>query len=219
MIVDKITVLRQAFPYLLQGAGMTIRLTFFAVMIGIAIGTILGLARVSRNKLFKGLAKAYIEFFRGTPLLIQLFLLYYGLPNLGIDIQSHVAAILGLGLNSGAYVGEIVRSGINAIDTGQMEAARSLGMSYPQAMKYVILPQAIKQVVPPLGNEFIALLKDSSLVSVIAVRDLTRQGRLIISRTYESFLIFTAVAALYFVMTFIMTRLVNYAERRLNVGD
>ncbi|WP_408955706.1 amino acid ABC transporter permease [Natroniella sp. ANB-PHB2] len=219
MMGDKIAVLRQALPYLLEGAGMTIRLTFFAVMIGIAIGTILGLARVSRNRLFKGLAKAYIEFFRGTPLLIQLFLLYYGLPNLGVDIQSYVAAILGLGLNSGAYVGEIVRSGINAIDTGQMEAARSLGMSYPQAMKYVILPQAIKQVIPPLGNEFIALLKDSSLVSVIAVRDLTRQGRLIISRTYESFLIFTAVAFLYFIMTFIMTRLVNYAERRLNVGD
>jgi len=219
LLADKIEILKESLPFLLKGAFMTIELTTFAVVIGIILGTILGLARVSQNKTFNGIAKAYIEFFRGTPLLVQLFLLYFGLPNLGIDISAYLAAILGLGLNSGAYVGEVVRSGINSIDKGQMEAARSVGMSYPQAMQYVILPQAIKRVIPPLGNEFIALLKDSSLVSVIAVKDLTRQGRLIISRTYESFLIFAAVAVLYFVMTFIMTRLVNYAERRLSISD
>ncbi|TDX52450.1 ectoine/hydroxyectoine ABC transporter permease subunit EhuC [Orenia marismortui] len=219
MLADKILILQESIPYLLKGALMTIKLTTFSVFIGIVLGTILGLARVSKNKLFNNIAKVYIEFFRGTPLLIQLFLLYFGLPNLGIDLGGYLAAILGLGLNSGAYVGEIVRSGINAIDKGQMEAARSLGMSYFQSMRYVILPQAIKQVIPPLGNEFIALLKDSSLVSVIAVKDLTRQGRLIISRTYESFLIFAAVAVLYFIMTFIMTRLVNYAERRVSISD
>lgn len=219
MLADKIEILKESLPFLLKGAFMTIELTTFAVVIGIILGTILGLARVSQNKAFNGIAKAYIEFFRGTPLLVQLFLLYFGLPNLGIDINAYLAAILGLGLNSGAYVGEVVRSGINSIDKGQMEAARSVGMSSSQAMQYVILPQAIKRVIPPLGNEFIALLKDSSLVSVIAVKDLTRQGRLIISRTYESFLIFAAVAVLYFVMTFIMTRLVNYAERRLSISD
>jgi polar amino acid transport system permease protein len=219
LLADKVEILKESLPFLLKGAFMTIELTTFAVVIGIILGTLLGLARVSHNKFFNGIAKAYIEFFRGTPLLVQLFLLYFGLPNLGIDISAYLAAILGLGLNSGAYVGEVVRSGINSIDKGQMEAARSVGMSYPQAMQYVILPQAIKRVIPPLGNEFIALLKDSSLVSVIAVKDLTRQGRLIISRTYESFLIFAAVAVLYFVMTFIMTRVVNYAERRLSVSD
>ncbi len=219
MLAGKIEIIQQAMPFLLQGALVTIKLTTAAVIIGIILGTILGLARVARNNFISGLAKIYIEFFRGTPLLIQLFLLYFGLPNLGIELEAYSAAIIGLGLNSGAYVGEIVRSGINAINKGQMEAARSLGMSYFQAMKYIILPQAIKQVIPPLGNEFIALLKDSSLVSVIAVKDLTRQGRLIISRNYESFLIFTAVAVLYFIMTFIMTRLVNYVERRVSISD
>ncbi|WP_027339016.1 amino acid ABC transporter permease [Halonatronum saccharophilum] len=219
MLVDKIEILQQAFPHLMRGAAVTVRITTFAVMIGIVIGTILGLARVSKSKILQGVSKTYIEFFRGTPLLIQLFLLHFGLPNIGIDLGNYLAAILGLGLNSGAYVGEIVRSGIISIDKGQMEAARSLGMSYYEAMRYVILPQAIKRVVPPLGNEFIALLKDSSLVSIIAVQDLTRQGRLIISRNYESFLIFSAVAVIYFVMTFMMTRLVNWAERRLSVSD
>lgn len=219
MLARKIEILQQAIPFLIQGAFVTIKLTTFSVIIGTIIGTFLGLARVWKNKFFQTFAKVYIEFFRGTPLLIQLFLLYYGLPNLGIELPPYVAAVLGLGLNSGAYVGEIVRSGITSIDKGQMEAARSVGMSYFQSMRYVILPQAIKRVIPPLGNEFIALLKDSSLVSVIAVKDLTRQGRLIISRTYESFLLFAAVAVFYFVMTFAMTRLVNYIERRLSVSD
>lgn len=230
MLVDKVNSLVEvmppevksvvdAMPLLLQGAATTIKITTLGVVIGIILGTILGLSRVARNKLFQFIAKSYIEIFRGTPLLVQLFIIYYGLPSLGIDLSPYLSAVMGLGLNSGAYVGEIVRSGINSINTGQMEAARSLGMSYPQAMRYVILPQAIRRVIPPLGNEFIALLKDSSLVSVIAVKDLTRRGRLIISRTYESFLILFTVAILYFIMVFIMTRLVNYAERRLSVND
>jgi polar amino acid transport system permease protein len=217
--MEKVAIIKEAMPFLLKGAGMTIKITALAVMIGIALGTILGLARVSKSKWLKNIAKSYIEFFRGTPLLIQLFILYYGLPSVGIKLPPYFAAVLGLGLNSGAYVGEIVRSGINSINQGQMEAARSLGMSYPQAMRYVILPQAIKRVIPPLGNEFIALLKDSSLVSVIAVKDLTRQSRLVISRNYESFLILISAAVIYFCMTFVLTRLVNYMERRTSVSD
>ena len=219
LIMEKVAIIKEAMPFLLKGAGMTIKITALAVMIGIALGTILGLARVSKSKWLKNIAKSYIEFFRGTPLLIQLFILYYGLPSVGIKLPPYFAAVLGLGLNSGAYVGEIVRSGINSINQGQMEAARSLGMSYPQAMRYVILPQAIKRVIPPLGNEFIALLKDSSLVSVIAVKDLTRQSRLVISRNYESFLILISAAVIYFCMTFVLTRLVNYMERRTSVSD
>jgi polar amino acid transport system permease protein len=217
--MEKVAIIKEAMPFLLKGAGMKIKITALAVMIGIALGTILGLARVSKSKWLKNIAKSYIEFFRGTPLLIQLFILYYGLPSVGIKLPPYFAAVLGLGLNSGAYVGEIVRSGINSINQGQMEAARSLGMSYPQAMRYVILPQAIKRVIPPLGNEFIALLKDSSLVSVIAVKDLTRQSRLVISRNYESFLILISAAVIYFCMTFVLTRLVNYMERRTSVSD
>lgn len=219
LIMEKVAIIKEALPFLLKGAGMTIKITALAVMIGIALGTILGLARVSKSKWLQNIAKSYIEFFRGTPLLIQLFILYYGLPSIGIKLPPYFAAVLGLGLNSGAYVGEIVRSGINSINQGQMEAARSLGMSYPQAMRYVILPQAIKRVIPPLGNEFIALLKDSSLVSVIAVKDLTRQSRLVISRNYESFLILISAAVIYFCMTFVLTRLVNYMERRTSVSD
>jgi polar amino acid transport system permease protein len=214
---NQIQAILDALPFLLDGAVMTVKLTAIGVFIGVIIGTVLGLARVSRSTIFKWIAKSYIEVFRGTPLLVQLFILYYGLPSLGIDLGSYTAAVIGLGLNSGAYVGEIVRSGINSINTGQMEAARSLGMSYRESMRYVILPQAIRRVIPPLGNEFIALLKDSSLVSVIAVQDLTRSGRLIISRTYQSFLIFFTVAALYFMMTFVMTRVVNYTERKLSL--
>lgn len=209
----------EALPFLVKGAIMTIKITTISVGLGIVLGTVLGLVRVSRNKLLGGVTKAYIELFRGTPLLVQLFILYYGLPSLGVNLTPYIAAVLGLSLNSGAYVGEIVRGGIESIDVGQMEAARSVGMSYGQSMRYIILPQAFKRIIPPLGNEFIALLKNSSLVSVIAVKDLTRQGRLIISRTYQSFLIFLTVAVFYFIMVFIMTRIVNYAERKLKVSD
>ncbi|ADL11822.1 ectoine/hydroxyectoine ABC transporter permease subunit EhuC [Acetohalobium arabaticum] len=209
----------EALPFLLKGSVMTIKITTIAVGMGIILGNVLGLARVSKNPIIGGVAKGYIEIFRGTPLLVQLFILYYGLPSLGINLTPYIAAVLGLGLNSGAYVGEIVRGGIESIDKGQMEAARSVGMSYAQSMRYIILPQAFKSIVPALGNEFIALLKDSSLVSVIAVKDLTRQGRLIISRTYQSFFIFLTVAVFYFIMVFIMTRLVNYAERKLKTSD
>ena len=219
LVMEKIADIKAILPFLLKGAVVTIKVTSLAVLMGIALGTILGLARVSKSKWLKRISKAYIEFFRGTPLLIQLFILYFGLPNLGIKLSPYFAAVLGLGLNSGAYVGEIVRSGINSINKGQMEAARSLGMSYPQAMRYVVLPQAIKRVIPPLGNEFIALLKNSSLVSVISVKDLTRQSRLVNSRTYQTFLIYISAAVIYFCMTFLLTRLVNYVERRLSVSD
>ena len=219
LIMEKIAAIKEILPFLLRGAVVTIKVSSLAVLMGIILGTILGLARVSKSKLLQSLAKGYIEFFRGTPLLIQLFILYFGLPNLGIKLPPYFAAVLGLGLNSGAYVGEIVRSGINSINRGQMEAARSLGMSYLEAMQYVILPQAIKRVIPPLGNEFIALLKNSSLVSVISVKDLTRQSRLVNSRTYQTFLIYISAAVIYFCMTFVLTRFVNYIERRLSVSD
>ena len=157
-----------------------------------------------------------IDFLRGTPLLVQIFLIYFALPMVvGQRVDPFIAAITACGINSGAYIAEIFRAGIQAIDEGQMEAGRSLGMSWVQTMRYIIVPQAFKNVIPPLGNEFIALLKDSSLVSVIGFEELTRRGQLIIARTYGSLEIWITVALIYLVMTLTISRLVSYMEKRL----
>lgn len=166
------------------------------------------------------LATVYVDFTRGTPLLVQIFLIYFALPTLtGQRIDPFVAAITACSFNSGAYVAEIFRSGIQSIDKGQMEAGRSLGMSWMQTMRYIIVPQAFKRVIPPLGNEFIAMLKDSSLVSVIGFEELTRRGQLIIASTYTPFEIWLAVACIYLMMTFVISRLVDFLERRYRVNE
>ncbi len=203
-------------PTLLTGAKLTIQLTAVSVFFGIILGTFAGIARVTKG-VFNFISAAYIDVIRGTPLLVQTFLVFYGLPSLiGRPIPAYFAAILALSINSGAYVGEIVRSGIQSIDKGQWEAAASLGQSRFQTMCYVILPQAFTRILPPLGNEFIALLKDSSLVSVIALEELVRKGQIIIGRTFRPFEVWLAVALIYFVMTFTVSRFVNLAERKVN---
>lgn len=203
-------------PALLQGAKLTVQLTSIAVFFGIIIGTVTGMARLSKGPLGWA-AASYIDVIRGTPLLVQTFIIFYGLPSLiSRPIPAYVAAILALSINSGAYVGEIVRSGIQSIERGQWEAAASLGLSSSQTMGLVILPQAFRRILPPLGNEFIALLKDSSLVSVIALEELVRKGQIIIGRTFRPFEVWLAVALIYFVMTFTVSRLVNVVERRVN---
>lgn len=160
-------------------------------------------------------ANCYVDFIRGTPLLVQIFLVYFALPGIiGHRVDPYFAAISACSINSGAYIAEIFRAGIQSIDKGQMEAGRSLGMSWAQTMRYVIMPQAFKRIIPPLGNEFIAMLKDSSLVSVIGFEELTRRGQLIIARTYASFEIWMAVAVIYLIMTFTVARLVGMLERR-----
>ncbi len=176
-----------SFPLLLLGAGVTIKITVMSVALGVLIGLFVGIARICRVKPLRFLAAVYVDFFRGTPLLVQIFLFYFAVPVItGQRIDPYVAAVGSCGINSGAYVAEIVRAGIQSIDEGQMEAGRSLGMTWVQTMRYIIVPQAIKRVIPPLGNEFIALLKDSSLVSVIGFEELTRRGQLIIAKTYGS---------------------------------
>ncbi|HHW72903.1 MAG TPA: amino acid ABC transporter permease, partial [Firmicutes bacterium] len=153
------------------------------------------------------------------PLLVQTFLIFYGLPSLiSRPIPAYTAAILALSINSGAYVGEIVRSGIQSIDKGQWEASSSLGLSGAQTMGLIILPQAFRRILPPLGNEFIALLKDSSLVSIIALEELVRKGQIIIGRTFRPFEVWLAVAVIYFVMTFAVSRLVSVVEKRVVVA-
>lgn len=208
-----------SFPVLLEGAWLTIQLTSIAVFFGIIIGTIAGILRLTKSPL-RYLAAAYIDFIRGTPLLVQIFIIYYGLPNLiGRPVASYFAGVVALSLNSGAYVAEIVRSGIQSIEKGQTEAALSLGLSPLATMRYITLPQAFKRIVPPLGNEFIALLKDSSLVSAIALEELVRKGQILVGRTFRPFEIWFAIAILYLIMTVTISQFVNYMERRLKVGE
>lgn len=203
-------------PLLIVGAGITIQITAISVGLGLIIGMFVGIARICNVKVLRALATVYIDFLRGTPLLVQIFLIYFALPMVvGQRVDPFVAAITACGINSGAYIAEIFRAGIQAIDEGQMEAGRSLGMSWVQTMRYIIVPQAFKNVIPPLGNEFIALLKDSSLVSVIGFEELTRRGQLIIARTYGSLEIWITVALIYLVMTLTISRLVSYMEKRL----
>ncbi|AZR72042.1 nickel transporter [Anoxybacter fermentans] len=214
----RIDLILQSLPVLGQGLLMTLELTVLAVAIGTVLGTLFGLMRVSKNKIFYFLASMYVDFFRGTPLLVQLFLVYMGLPQiLGFPLDRFTAAIATLSLNSGAYIAEIVRAGIQSIDKGQWEAALSLGMNYQQMMRYVILPQAFKRIIPALGNEFIAMLKDSSLVAVISLEELLRKGQLIITRTFRPFEIYFAVAILYLLLTTLISRFIAYTERRLNI--
>ena len=209
-----------SFPLLLLGAGVTIKITVMSVALGVLIGLFVGIARICRVKPLRFLAAVYVDFFRGTPLLVQIFLFYFAVPVItGQRIDPYVAAVGSCGINSGAYVAEIVRAGIQSIDDGQMEAGRSLGMTWAQTMRYIIVPQAIKRVIPPLGNEFIALLKDSSLVSVIGFEELTRRGQLIIAKTYGSLEIWFSVAIIYLVMTLSISRLVAFLEKRYNTDD
>ena len=209
-----------SFPLLLIGAGVTIQITVLSTAIGFVIGLIVGVARISNLRVLRMLAEVYVEFFRGTPLLVQFFLFYFALPVItGQRIDPFIAAISACGINSGAYVAEIFRAGIQSVDDGQMEAGRSLGMTWLQTMRYIIVPQAFKRVIPPLGNEFIAMLKDSSLVSVIGFEELTRRGQLIIAKTYGSFEIWMSVAVIYLVMTLTISRFVAYLERRYRVHD
>lgn len=210
----------RSFPLLLMGAGITVQITALSVGFGLLIGMFVGIARLAKLTPLRLAAAVYVDFIRGTPLLVQIFIMYFALPIvLGTRIDPFVAAITACSINSGAYVAEIFRAGIQSIDKGQMEAGRSLGMSWAQTMRYIILPQAFKRIIPPLGNEFIAMLKDSSLVSVIGFEELTRRGQLIIARTYGSFEIWLTVAFIYLIMTLTISRLVNYLERRYKIDD
>ncbi len=206
-------------PDLAFGASVTLKLTLISIFFGLIIGSIAGLGRVSKNKIPFAISTAYVEVIRGTPLLVQILIVYFGLPAIGINLQPEPAGIIALSVCSGAYIAEIVRAGIESIPTGQMEAARSLGMTYLQAMRYVILPQAFRNVLPALGNEFIALLKDSSLLSVISIVELTRVGRQIVNTTFNAWTPFLGVALFYLMMTIPLSRLVAYSQRKLGTYE
>ncbi|WP_290623826.1 MULTISPECIES: amino acid ABC transporter permease [unclassified Archaeoglobus] len=209
----------QILPDLAFGAMVTLKLTVLSIIFGLIIGTVAGLGRVSKNFLPFAISTAYVEVIRGTPLLVQILIVYFGLPAIGINLQPEPAGIIALSVCSGAYIAEIVRAGIESIPIGQMEAARSLGMTYLQAMRYVIFPQAFRNILPALGNEFIALLKDSSLLSVISIVELTRVGRQIVNTTFNAWTPFLGVALFYLMMTIPLSRLVSYSQRKLGVYE
>jgi len=203
---------------LMVGLWTTLWLSAAASVLGLIIGLVTGLCRVSNNITLRQLSVFYIEVIRGTPLLVQIFIFYFFLGTV-LDISRIVAGISALAIFAGAYVAEIIRAGIQSIPKGQMEAARSLGLNVPQAMIHIILPQAFKRTLPPLAGQFISLIKDSSLVSVIAITDLTKSGREVITSTFATFEIWFVVALLYLLLTSVLSQVIAWVERRLAVSD
>lgn len=203
---------------LFNGLRETVVITAVAITFGIALGIVISLLRMSRNRLVSGLARAYTEIIRGTPLLVQLLIIYFVVFQ-AVDLNKTMAAVIAFGLNSGAYISEIIRAGIQAVSPGQMEAARSLGMPFGMAMKEIILPQAVKNILPALGNEFVVLLKETSIVGFIGGNDLMRAGNKIRSITYEATIPLFSTAIVYLVITFTLSQLLMKFEKRLHTSD
>ena len=208
------SIVARTWRFFLRGVWMTALMAISSMALGLPFGLALALARVQPNKFISTPAAIYVEIMRGTPLLVQILFVYFVLPSVGINLPAYTSGILALTLNAAAYISEVIRAGIVSVDAGQMEAARSLGMSYWQAMRRIILPQTFRRVVPPLTNEGIALLKDSSLVSVIGLTELARTGQELASRYAAPLTIWPLVALLYLALTFPLTRVAEYLERR-----
>ena len=209
--------------YIWDGLGVTLKVTFFAVLLGIVLGFLVAIVRstydrTGKLKLLNAICKLYLTVFRGTPVVVQLLIIYFVIFG-SVDISKILVAVLAFGINSGAYVAEIFRSGIMSIDNGQFEAGRSLGFNYTQTMVHIIMPQAFKNVLPALGNEFISLLKETSVSGYIALQDLTKGGDIIRSRTYSAFMPLIAVALIYLVIVMIFTKLIQILERRLRQNE
>lgn len=209
--------------YLTDGLQVTLEVTFFSVLIGIVIGFLVAVVRstydkTGKLKLLNAICKVYLTVIRGTPVLVQLMIIYFVVFG-SVNISKVIVAVISFGINSGAYVAEIFRSGIMSIDEGQFEAGRSLGFNYVQTMWYIIMPQALKNVLPALGNEFISLLKETSVGSYIALQDLTKGGDIIRSRTYDAFTPLIAVALIYLALVMLFSWLIQLLERRLRQSE
>lgn len=203
-----------ALPFLLKATLITIYLAVISMAIGLVIGLIVALARVSKNKFYYNIASVYVSIIRGTPLLVQIYLVYFGLPQIGISLGAMTSGIIALSLNSGAYLSESFRGAILSVDKGQMEAAHSIGMTRGQAMRRIIIPQSMRTAIPTVGNTYIGLLKDTSLVSVITVTELLYQTTLIIARTFQPLTLYLAAAAIYWIVCTIFITLLNWLEKR-----
>ncbi|KPA92244.1 MULTISPECIES: cystine ABC transporter permease [Pseudomonas] len=206
-------------PYLLKGLYYTVVLSVGGLFFGFLLGFVLVLMRMSRIGVVNWTARIYVSFFRGTPLLVQLFWIYFGMPQLGVELDPIPAGLLGLSLNLAAYTCEILRSAIGAIDRGQWEAAASIGMTRAQTLRRAILPQAARTALPPLGNSFISLVKDTSLVATIQVPELFRQAQLISARTFEIFTMYLAAALIYWLLSSVLAHLQGKLEARVNRHD
>ena len=223
--INSFSVFWQSLPALLKSTLVTLQLAFISGLFGLTSGCLIGIIRLSTIKPLRFLARAYIDFFRGTPLLVQIFMIYFGLPAIFQEIGFNftlnrlIAGVVALSLNSAAYIAEIVRGGIESIENGQTEAAKSLGLNPLQTMTYVIFPQAFRRMIPPLGNEFISLLKDTSLVAVIGFEELFRKGQLIVSENYRAFEIYAAVAVIYLCLTLIFSQFFSKLEIWMNPSN
>ena len=216
---------REGYQMVLQGLLITLQIAVFGLLIGLVVGSILAIFKLlpSENafaKFLKGFTNVYVALFRGTPMVVQLLITHFVLfPALGISIPSSIEGTIAFGLNSGAYVCEIMRGGILSVDKGQMEAGRALGLSYGKTMIKIIIPQAVKNVIPTLGNEFIALIKETSVVGFIAVVDVTRAFQAMAGSTYEYMIPYLMLAAIYLVLVLIITGLIKLIERRFRASD
>lgn len=219
MIEEGLKLALNSAPFLLKGAYYTVFLSLGGMFFGLLLGFGLALMRLSPLMLLRGIARVYVSFFRGTPLLVQLFMIYYGLPELGIELDPLTAALIGFSLNMGAYACEILRSAIASVDRGQWEAGASIGMTRAQIMRRAILPQAARTALPPLGNSFISLVKDTALAATIQVPELFRQAQLITARTFEIFTMYLAAALIYWVLATLLSHLQNRLEARVNRHD
>lgn len=222
--VNSLGLILQSLPNLLTGVLVTLQLAIISVFFGLIGGSFIGIIRLSAIKPVQWLARTYIDFFRGTPLLVQIFMIYFGIPALWqelgftLSLNRLVAGVMALSLNSAAYIAEIVRAGIQSIEIGQTEAAKSLGLNSVQTMRHVIFPQAFWRMIPPLGNEFISLLKDTSLVAVIGFEELFRKGQLIVAENYRAFEIYAAVAVIYLCLTLVSSQAFSRLEAWMNPG-
>jgi len=211
------SVISAYFPAMMMGLAVTLKVSAISELVGIAVGLVVALCRLSTFMPLRYLAVAYIDFLRGIPVLVMLLWVYYGFSILfGLNLSEMEAAVIGLGCSYAAYIAEIFRSGIQAIPVGQREAGRTLGLARWQVMVYVVLPQAVRIIIPPMGNTVISMLKDSSLVAIIAVSDLMRQTMVAASETFRPFELYAAAAIIYYILTFITARLVTVVERRLD---
>jgi len=216
--MKSVDIIVSALPMLLKGLQVTLYIFLIAILLGFLIGLVIALLRLAPLKVLNGIALAYVNAIRGTPFIVQLFFIYFGINSLQvISLNSTTAGIITVAINAGAYFAEIIRAGIQSIDKGQTEAARSIGFTSAQTMRYIVLPQAFRRMLPTITNQSIISLKDTSLLSVIGIADLTQQGQIQASATFEAFKIWLAVGVIYFIIIYMLTLLANFVERRFQL--
>jgi glutamine transport system permease protein len=213
-----VDIITAALPILLKGLQVTLYIFVIAIILGFLIGLLMALLKLAPLKILNWIAKVYVDAIRGTPFIVQLFFIYFGLNSLNIlSLNSTTAGIITVAINAGAYFAEIIRAGIQSIDKGQTEAARSIGLTGAQAMRFVILPQAFRRMLPTITNQSIISLKDTSLLSVIGIADLTQQGQIQAAATFEAFKIWLAVGVIYFIVIYLLSIFANFVERRFEL--